>query len=240
MGVVTVSSSAARTPLGLNTKFCNNRLKRPLIVAFKGDKHNDSALVATQEKIPVPVETAKKTQKKRIGKSNKLPKRESSPSSMDVDYNEAAAMLENLYKLSPASDNAECIDGKIKRVSRRGKKVVDESEEKELKGDWVVRNQNKNKKPKRLNLDQRISLKNNKSGDEVIPTRKKRNVGNKIEKIEELIREYSVSTDFVSMDWKRMRIPPVLSSSEHAWLFKLMQPMKVSIKLLSSFLVPYI
>ncbi|KAG5031504.1 hypothetical protein AAZX31_06G119700 [Glycine max] len=226
MGVVTVSSSAARTPLGLNTKFCNNRLKRPLIVAFKGDKHNDSALVATQEKIPVPVETAKKTQKKRIGKTNKLPKRESSPSSMDVDYNEAAAMLENLYKLSPASDNAECIDGKIKRVSRRGKKVVDESEEKELKGDWVVRNQNKNKKPKRLNLDQRISLKNNKSGDEVIPTRKKRNVGNKIEKIEELIREYSVSTDFVSMDWKRMRIPPVLSSSEHAWLFKLMQPMK--------------
>ena len=191
MGVVTVSSSAARTPLGLNTKFCNNRLKRPLIVAFKGDKHNDSALVATQEKIPVPVETAKKTQKKRIGKTNKLPKRESSPSSMDVDYNEAAAMLENLYKLSPASDNAECI-------------------------------------------------KNNKSGHEGIPTRKKRMVGNKIEKIEELIREYSVSTDFVSMDWKRMRIPPVLSSSEHAWLFKLMQPMKVSIKLLSSFLVPYI
>ena len=89
----------------------------------------------------------------------------------------------------------------------------------------MVRRQNKNKKAKRLTLDQRISLKNNKSGDEVIPTRKKRNVGNKIEKIEELIREYSVSTDFVSMDWKRMRIPPVLSSSEHAWLFKLMQPM---------------
>ena len=119
------------------------------------------------EEFPVPVETAKKTQKKRIGKSNKLPKRESSPSSMDVDYNEAAAMLENIYKLSPASDtgNAECIDDKIKRVSRRGKKVVDESEEKELKGDRVVRRQNKNKKAKRLTLDQRISLKNNKRGE---------------------------------------------------------------------------
>ncbi|RZC18079.1 RNA polymerase sigma factor sigE, chloroplastic/mitochondrial [Glycine soja] len=193
MGVVTVSGSASRTPLGFNTKFSTHRLKRPLIVAFKGDKHNDSALVATQEKIPVPVETAKKTQKKRIGKSNKLPKRESSPSSMDVDYNEAAAMLENIYKLSPASHtgNAECIDDKIKRVSRRGKKVVDESEEKELKGDRVVRRQNKNKKAKRLTLDQRISLKNNKRGDEVIPTRKKRNFRNRIEKIEELIREYS-------------------------------------------------
>ncbi|KAL5192666.1 RNA polymerase sigma factor sigE, chloroplastic/mitochondrial [Glycine soja] len=238
MGVVTVSGSASRTPLGFNTKFSTHRSKRPLIVAFKGDKHNDSALVATQEKIPVPVETAKKTQKKRIGKSNKLPKRESSPSSMDVDYNEAAAMLENIYKLSPASHtgNAECIDDKIKRVSRRGKKVVDESEEKELKGDRVVRRQNKNKKAKRLTLDQRISLKNNKRGDEVIPTRKKRNFRNRIEKIEELIREYSVSNDFISMDWKRMRIPPVLSSSEHAWLFKLMQPMKLSIKLLSIFL----
>ncbi|CAJ1974363.1 unnamed protein product [Sphenostylis stenocarpa] len=232
MGVVTVSSSAARTPLGLNTKFSTNRLKRPLIVAFKGDKHNDSALVTTQEKIPVPVE-ATKAQKKKIGKASKLPKRErvafaeeNSPSSSDVDYTEAAAMLENIYKLSPASDtgNAECVDGKIKRVSRRGKKTVDDGEEKELNGDKVVSNQNK--KAKRLNLDQRISLKRNKDGDEIVPTRKKRNARKRIEKIEELIREYSVSTDFVSMDWRRMRIPPVLSSSEHAWLFKLMQPMK--------------
>jgi len=227
MGVVTVSSSAARTPLGLNTKFSSNRLKRPLIIAFKGDKHNDSALVATQEKIPVPVETSK-TQKKKMGKANKVPKRErvafaeeNSPSSLDVDYNEAAAILENIYKLSPASDtaNAECIDGKIKRVSRRRKKIIDD--------DRVVRNQNK--KAKRLSLDQRIALKSDTEGDEVVPTRKKRNANNRNEKIEELIREYSASTDFVSMDWRRMKIPPVLSSSEHAWLFKLMQPMKVSI-----------
>ncbi|XP_059462714.1 RNA polymerase sigma factor sigE, chloroplastic/mitochondrial-like [Corylus avellana] len=45
-------------------------------------------------------------------------------------------------------------------------------------------------------------------------------------KIEKLVREYSASTDLVSLDWKKMRIPPVLPSSEHVWLFKLMQPMK--------------
>lgn len=242
MGVVTVSSSAARTPVGLNTNFSCNRLKRPLIIAFKGDKQNDSALIATQEKIPVPIATTK-TQKKKIGKANKLPKRErvafaeeNSPSSLDVDYNEAAAMLENIYKLSPAfdADNAECIDGKIKRVSRRRKKIVDDCEEKDVNDDRVVRNQNK--KAKRLSLHERISLKRNSDGDEVVPTRHKRR--NRIEKIEELIREYSASTDFVGMDWRRMKIPPVLSSSEHAWLFKLMQPMKVISKLQLNIFVP--
>ncbi|KAK7351021.1 hypothetical protein VNO77_10145 [Canavalia gladiata] len=228
MGVVTVSSSVARTPLGLNKKFSGHRLaqKRSLTVAFKGDKPNDTALVATQEKIPMPLEAAK-TQKKRIGKPSKLPKREeSTPSSLDVDYNEAAAILENIYKLSPASDtcNTEYIDSKIRRVSRRRKRIGGESEGKEFSNDRVVRNLNK--KAKRLSLNQRIALKKNTNGDVAVPTQKKRNVRNKMEKIDELIREYSVSIDFVSMDWKKMRIPPVLSSSEHAWLFKLMQPMK--------------
>lgn len=234
MGVVTVSSSAARTPLGLKTKFSSHHpvLKRPLTVAFKGDKQNDTTLVATQEKIPMQVDTAK-THKKRIAKTKKLPKKarvvfteETFPSSLDVDYNEAAAILENIYKLSPTSDvcNADYIDCKIKRVSRRGKKIGDVSKE-ELDNDRVVRNQNV--KAKRLDLDERIALKKNNSED-AIPTRKKRNVTSKIEKIDELLREYSVPADFVSLDWKKMKIPPVLHSSEHAFLFKLMQPMKVS------------
>lgn len=235
MGVVTVSSSAARTPLGLNSKFTNHHpaLKRPLTVAFKGDKPNETALVATQEKIPMQVETAK-TKKKRIAKTKQLPKRvravfteETSPSSMDVDYNEAAAILENIYKLSPASDICieEYIDSKIKRVSRRRKKVGDESEE-ELNDDRVVRN--KKMKAKRMNLGERIALKKNKSEEEdVVPIRKKRNVKNRIEKVDELVREYSVPTDLVSLDWKKMKIPPVLPALEHAFLFKLMQPFKV-------------
>ncbi|KAK7311464.1 hypothetical protein RJT34_09619 [Clitoria ternatea] len=233
MGVVTVSSSVSRTPLGLNTKFSANRsaLKRHSIVAFKGDKPNDTGLVATKEKTFVPVETAK-TQKKRVGKTSKVPKRgrtffaeENSP--LDVDYNEAAAILENIYKLSPASDtgnaDSEYMDGKIKRVSRRGKKIGDASKGRELKSGRVVKNQNM--KAKRMSLDQRIALKKNKNRDVVVTTRKKR-----IEKIEELVREYSGSSDFVSMDWRRMRIPPVLSSSEHAWLFKLMQPVKALLR----------
>ncbi|CAL0305452.1 unnamed protein product [Lupinus luteus] len=234
MGVVTVSSSAARTPLRLNTKFSSqwSPLKRPLIVAFKGDKPNDTALVATQEKHPMPIESAK-TQKKRIGKAGKISKRvravcaeEISPSSLDVDYNEAAALLENIYKLSPASDicDEEFIDSKIKRALWRGKKGFHEDKEEELSSDRVVRNQKR--KTKRLSLDKRIALKNKKE-EEVIPTQKKRIVKSRIEKIEELVREYSGSTDLVSLDWKKMRIPPVLPSSEHTWLFKLMQPMKV-------------
>lgn len=235
MGVVTVSSSAARSPLGLNTKFSSHHsaLKRHLIVAFKGDKPNDSALVANREKNPMAIEMAR-TQRKRIGKTNKVPKtaravtQETSPSSLDVDYSEAAAILENIYKLSPASDTEDCKDRKIKRVSRRGRRVGEDSEEKEVKNDRVVRN--KNMKAKRLSLNERIAMKKNESGDVdvVIPTRKKRNVQNRVEKIDELVREYSGTTDLASLDWKKMRIPAVLPSSEHAWLFKLMQPMKVS------------
>lgn len=233
MGVVTVSSSAARTPLGLNTKFSSHwsALKKPTIVAFKGDKSNNTALVAPQEQIPLPIETAK-VHKKRLRKTKKLPNRvkaastdEAFPSTLDVDYNEEAAKLESIYKLSPVSDtgNEEDMDGRIKRASRRRKKTDDDDQ---IDNDNVVRNQNK--KVKRLSLDKRIAMRQNKIEEVAVPTRKKRNVKNKVEKIEELVREYSSSTDLVSMDWKKMKIPPVLPSSEHTWLFKLMQPMKVS------------
>ncbi|XP_020226387.1 RNA polymerase sigma factor sigE, chloroplastic/mitochondrial [Cajanus cajan] len=234
MGVVTVSTSAARTPLRLNTKLTSHQqaLKRPLIVAFKGNKSNKTALVSPQEQIPLPVETAKKQKhQKRVGKTNESLKRvravttdESSTFTLDVDYNEAAAKLENIYKLSSVSDtcNAEDVDSKIKRVSRRRKKVGDEHDE--GNDDNVVRNQNK--KAKRLSLDKRIALKKNAKEEVIVPSKKKRNVKNTIENIDVLIREYSASTDLVSMDWRKMKIPPVLPSSEHAWLFKLMQPMK--------------
>jgi RNA polymerase sigma factor len=44
---------------------------------------------------------------------------------------------------------------------------------------------------------------------------------------EMLLRGHAVSTDMGSLDWKRMKIPPVLSSAQSARLFKTMQPMKV-------------
>ncbi|XP_047179462.1 RNA polymerase sigma factor sigE, chloroplastic/mitochondrial-like [Vigna umbellata] len=231
MGVVTVSTSAARTPLRLSTKLISRQQahKRLLIVAFKGNKSNKTTLVSPQEQIPLPVETAKK-QRKRIEKSNESLKRvravstdETSPFTMVVDYNEAAAKLENIYKLSSVSDTCETedTDSKTKRVFRRRKKVGDEHDGRN--DDHVVRNLNK--KAKRLSLDKRIALKRNAKEKVIVQAQKKRDV-NKVEKIDALIREYSASTDLVSMDWRKMKIPPVLPSSEHAWLFKLMEPMK--------------
>ncbi|XP_058786814.1 RNA polymerase sigma factor sigE, chloroplastic/mitochondrial-like [Vicia villosa] len=234
MGVVTVSSSAARTPLGLSKKFSTHHpvLKRPLTVAFKGDnKQNDTVLVVTKEKIPTKDVTVN-THKKRIAKTKKLPKKargvlieETFQSSLDVDYNEAAAILENIFKLSPTLDvcDADYIDSAIKRVSRRGRKIGDASKE-GLENDRVVRTQKT--KAKRMNLDERIALKKDNDSEDVTPTRKKRNGRNRTGKFEELRREFSVPVDLVSLDWKKMKIPPVLPSSEHAFLFKLMQPMK--------------
>ncbi|XP_022638021.1 RNA polymerase sigma factor sigE, chloroplastic/mitochondrial isoform X2 [Vigna radiata var. radiata] len=236
MGVVTVSTSAARTPLRLSTKLISRQQahKRLLIVAFKGNKSNKTTLVSPQEQIPLPVETAKK-QRKRIEKSNDSLKRvravstdETSPFTMVVDYNEAAAKLENIYKLSSVSDicETEDIDSKTKRVFRRRKKVGDEHVDRN--DDNVVRNLNK--KARRLSLDKRIALKRNAKEKEIVQAQKKRDV-NKVEKIDALIREYSASTDLVSMDWKKVKIPPVLPSSEHAWLFKLMEPMKALLQM---------
>ncbi|KAK7293652.1 hypothetical protein RJT34_16524 [Clitoria ternatea] len=233
MGVVTVSTSAARTPLGLKTKFSNLKQakKRPLIVAYKKHKSNNTALVSPQEQISIPPVETTKIRRKRIGQINESPKRvravstnESSAFTLDVDYNVAAAKLESIYKLSPASDACitEEIDSKIKRVSRRRISVGGEDEEGD--GDNVVRNQIK--KVQRLSLDKRIALRKNMKEELMVPTQWKRNVVNRIEEIDEPVREYSASTDLVSMDWKKVKIPPVLPSSEHIWLFKLMQPMK--------------
>ncbi|KAG2700611.1 hypothetical protein I3760_06G007100 [Carya illinoinensis] len=239
MGVVTVSSSASRTPVGLGTKCSAQRstLKRPLIVAFKADKSNTTGLVTSQEQIPLPIETGKDHQK-RLGKANKKLRRvkavltdEASPCALEVDYNEAAAKLENLYKLTPAADasNEENVDGMVRKTRgrRRKRKITEVDEklaEKKLASDNVIKNQTD--KVKRLSLDKRIALKKNKQDEVVAPKRKIKDSKDESAKIEKLVREYSASTDLVSLDWKKMKIPPVLPSSEHAWLFKLMQPMK--------------
>lgn len=240
MGVVTVSSSAARTPLGLSVKFSAQRstLKRPLIVAFKADKSNSTALVAPQEQIPLPIETSK-VRRKRLGKAKKPLRRvkaviadEASPSTLEVDYNEAAAHLENIYKLSPAADTSdvENVGGMMTKSRRRRRKISGGDEKAERRTGYnVIKNQTK--KVRRLSLDKRIALKKNKEDEVVAPMRKRKDVKDENAKIEKLVREYSASTDLVSLDWKKMRIPPVLPSSEHSWLFKLMQPMKVGLSI---------
>ncbi|KAG8652993.1 RNA polymerase sigma factor sigE, chloroplastic/mitochondrial [Manihot esculenta] len=222
MGVVTASSSAAQTTLGFSTKLSKYKstLKRPLIVAFKDDKPNNTALVAPREQIPLPVETTKG--KKRRGKTNN----ELSSSTLEMDYNEAAAKLENLYKLSPTTDNSDVdVNGLIGKGQRRKRKTGEGVKQSENRTSKVIV-KNPAKKTKRLSLDERIAMRKNTIEEVVTPIRRKTGAQNEDEKIDELVRDYSASTDLVSLDWKKMKIPPVLSSTEHAWLFKLMQPMK--------------
>jgi len=239
MGVVTVSSSASRTPLGLVAKFSGQRstLKRPLIVAFKVDKPNSTASGAPQAQIPLPIEIHK-DHKKRLVKANKPLRRvkavltdEASPCTLEVDYNEAAAQLENIYKLSPTTDTSdvENVDGTRKSRGRRRKNIEGDSKAENRTGNSVIKN--RIKKVQRLGLEKRIALKKNKENEVVPLLRKRKVIKNENVRIEKLVREYSASTDLVGLDWRKMKIPPVLPSSEHAWLFKLMQPMKVRLQI---------
>ncbi|CAK7324109.1 unnamed protein product [Dovyalis caffra] len=226
MGVVSVSSSASRTPLGLNTKFSTYRstAKRPLIVAFKADKSKKTSLVVPHDQIPLPIETPK--EKKRLAVRTEV-----SPCELDVDYNEAAAKLENIYKLSPVTDTSdvEDVNGVIRRRRQRKRKTSEGEEDEGRTSKIIVRNQAK--KAKRLSLEKRKALRIKNDEKLVTSVGKRKDRKNENEKIDELVREYSASTDLVSLDWKKMKIPPVLTSAEHTWLFKLMQPMKALLQL---------
>ncbi|KAL7003555.1 hypothetical protein U1Q18_004707 [Sarracenia purpurea var. burkii] len=235
MGVVTVSTSASRTPLGLSASFSSYRspLKRPITLAFKIDKTKNTALIAPHEPILIPVETPKEN-KKRLKGSRKSSKRvkavstdEASPCTLEVDYNEAAAKLESIYKLSPTIDpsDVEDTDHAVRKGKRkRGKTGEVEGKAENQIGNIVVRN--RRKKLQRLSLDERIALSHKKVSEIVSSIQKRNDTENEEERINRLVREYSVSTDLVSLDWKKMKIPAVLPYSQHTWLFKLMQPMK--------------
>ncbi|KAL1226176.1 RNA polymerase sigma factor sigE, chloroplastic/mitochondrial [Cardamine amara subsp. amara] len=229
MGVVFISSSAARTPLGLSNDLLTHRssLKKPSIVAFKADDSTNSALIIPpREQVLIPGE--KHNEKKRVVTKRK-PKKSNdlAPScSLGLDYNEAAARLESIFKLSPATTISVEEDDDVEDASKvkapRRRKRKQSGEEK-----VVVRNNVK--KEKRLSLDKRIALKRNNSQEKPVVASAEKKVTKRQqeeEKIERLVRDYSASNDIVSLDWKKMKIPPVLSSTEHAWLFKLMQPMK--------------
>ncbi|CAN6912357.1 unnamed protein product [Brassica oleracea] len=229
MGVVFISTSAARSPLGLSTDLLTQRssLKKPSIVAFKADDSNptNSSLIIVKQKEKRVVATRRKPCK---DTKTRKPLDQNVAPSCPLDYNEAAARLESIYKLSPppatSLEEEDGIDGSSKvRVPRRRKRK-ESGEEKKV----VVRNNVK--KEKRLTLDKRIALKRNVQEKPVSASSSAREKVTKKqqeeEKIERLVRDYSASNDIVSLDWKKMKIPPVVSSAEHTWLFKLMQPMK--------------
>lgn len=242
MGVVTLSSSASRTSLGLNANFTTHRntQKRLVVVAFKGGKSDNLALVTPHGQAYSAIEAPKQKRKKKERKNNPsetikanaVATDEYSSCATELDYNEAAAKLENLYKLDVVDDSVklEEVHG-ITKGGRPRRKKFEESNENEDKSSIGVVVRNQSKKTKRLGLDKRIALSRAHKEEVAIPARKKKTRKTESERIDELLREYSAFVDSVSMDWKRMKIPPVLSSSEQNWLFQLMQPMKVCMPL---------
>jgi RNA polymerase sigma factor len=88
----------------------------------------------------------------------------------------------------------------------------------------VIVKSRRRRRGRRMDLGKRVEMKSaavSREGDEDDEGERER------EFEEMLLREHSVSTDMGSLDWKRMKIPPVLTSSQSARLFKTMQPMKV-------------
>lgn len=238
MGVVTLSSSASRTSLGLGTTFTTHRntQKRSVVVAFKGGKSDNLALVTPHGQAYSAIEAPKQKRKKKE-KNNKpsetvkakaVATDEYSSCSTEVDYNEAAAKLEDIYRLDVTDDTLklEEVHG-VPKGGRRRRRKIEESDEHEEKSSKVIVVRNENKKTKRLGLDKRIALSRTHKEEVAVPARIKKTRKTESQRIDELVREYSAFVDAVSMDWKRMKMPPVLSSSEQNWLFKLMQPMKV-------------
>ncbi|XP_019195124.1 PREDICTED: RNA polymerase sigma factor sigE, chloroplastic/mitochondrial-like isoform X2 [Ipomoea nil] len=232
MGVVTVSSSAARSLRGFNNRFSARLcpLKGPFILSFKTDKTKNAALVSPKESESLLIQYSKDDEKRLGQASSKLSAGrvcgvistdEASPSTIELDYNEAAAKLEKLYKSSPETG-----DRTVKRGRGRRKRIGEGNEEAEKEN--IIRNPKK--KAKRLSLDKRITLRRKKEGELLVASisqkQQHREATTNDEKIDMLVREYSIGTNLVTLDWKKMKIPPVLSSSEHSWLFKLMQPMK--------------
>ncbi|KAH0454072.1 hypothetical protein IEQ34_018396 [Dendrobium chrysotoxum] len=225
MGVVTVSSAPSRTsPLGIGSGYSagwsHPLRRRPVsIVAFKSPDPNLVKPITKSRKQP------KRTQSVSLESASASP----SLGAVDVDYSEVAEALENIYKLSPAEVSDMEFDFKLGRgghTRKRGKQSV-ESEE------GIVRNRKRTMR--RLSLNARIALRRpGKEEGDVFSrdsVRKRATEGEREEvEVDKLLREYSVSIDLVSLDWRKMKIPPVLSLAEHKWLFKLMQPMKGILK----------
>lgn len=211
MGVVSVSSTA---PFGLTATFSNHPspTKRITILAFKTtDKTKNTN---TNTDLVTSKENPKRRTKKPSERVHALSTPEAPYCSLDLDYHEAAAQLNRLYNLSPTTIDSDT-DDQLKNTPTEITTTLD-----------IVRGQHK--KFHRLTLQNRIHLKNHNKDVKLITSNHKRKRLKDNEE-ETLVTDYSASTDLGSLDWKKMKIPPVLPSSEHSRLFKLLQTMKVKI-----------
>ncbi|XP_062181103.1 RNA polymerase sigma factor sigE, chloroplastic/mitochondrial-like [Phragmites australis] len=204
----TVTTPSRPLSAGCGRRSAGPRRSGPTVLSLKGPLRRTpstscSALASPEKQStaklppPLPTTTASRT---------------AAPEAERTDYSEVAAALESIYKLSPAvveekhDEDNKSMKGKKKRKGRVGRSTV------------IVRSRRK-RRGRRMDLGKRVEMKS-REGD----------AGGKKEEVREfeemLLREHSVSTDMGSLDWKRMKIPPVLSSAQSARLFKTMQPMK--------------
>ncbi|KAG0492119.1 hypothetical protein HPP92_005517 [Vanilla planifolia] len=220
MGVVSVSSSASRTTtLAVGGGFSAGRSQalRRSSISFVAFKSPDRDVVKT---LPKYGKQSKRAEIVTVDATAAVP----SAAKEDLDYNEVAEVLENIYKLSPAQIS------EVEQEEQRGRRGKRRKRGERGELDGVVRN--RKMKMRRLSLDLRIELRRRRWREGVADAGEdvwwKGETGREKEAAEvfKLLREYSMSTDAVSLDWKKMKIPRVLSLYEHKWLFKLMQPMK--------------
>lgn len=163
--------------------------------------------------------------------ANKLPlssRKQEEEVEKATDYNEVAAALETIYKLSPAVEVEEKKrqggnedDGGGEAKKKRKRRVAGRS--------TVVVRSRRRRGGRRMDLGKRVEMKGAAAASREQQQQGGEEQGER-EFEEMLLREHSVSTDMGSLDWKRMKIPPVLTSSQSARLFKTMQPMKESLR----------
>ncbi|XP_006655642.2 RNA polymerase sigma factor sigE, chloroplastic/mitochondrial [Oryza brachyantha] len=142
-----------------------------------------------------------------------------------TDYNEVAAALESIYKLSPAvveEKDGDADEGdKSKKAKRKRKGRVGQRN----RSATVTVRSRRRRLGQRLDLGKRVEMRRREEEAGAGAGAGKREDEER-EFEEMLLREHAVSTDMGSLDWKRMKIPPVLTSSQSARLFRIMQPMK--------------
>lgn len=204
-------SAAVQAPF-VPVRRCSPTLRRPFLFLTLNSSHSSSVRSVRCSALTSPSEKVKDSRKKSLTKgSAKQSKRvnavsleaaptvSSSSQGTGLNYDEVAEQLENIYKLSPA-----------KILEKIG-----EGQDGDFGGMRLVRG--KKRKAKRLSMEKRMAVKKAKNEEATIQDNYE----------ERLLRENLVLWNLSKLDWKRMKIPPVLRSAEQTKLFKLMQPMKV-------------
>jgi hypothetical protein len=194
---------------------CSQPLRRPFLLLTFNSSNSSSVRSVKRSALTSASEKVKDSRKKGLTKgSTKQSKRvkavslevEAGPASVSsssqdtgLNYDEVAEQLENIYRLSPA------------KVLEK----IGEGQDGNFGGMRLVRG--KKRKAKRLSMEKRAAVKKAKNEERIIQDHY----------VERLLLENLVFWNLGSLDWKRMKIPPVLRMAEQTKLVKLIQPIKV-------------